>query len=145
MFTHTHTHTHTHTQDKRVLRALGEYGDFDKKSGKLKSFKVLDTDTSLQKIVKEAKLRRVEVVVIVLYTGPMFVLYNGILRDFGTCGAVPADVEFGSAEFWELLKKVDVSDRMTKAGHKFPTTLHVLASAIKKLQVRSPVSVPLCV
>ena len=87
----------------------------------------------------------VEVVVIVLYTGPMFVLYNGILRDFGTCGAVPADVEFGSAEFWELLKKVDVSDRMTKAGHKFPTTLHVLASAIKKLQVRSPVSVPLCV
>ena len=60
-------------------------------------------------------------------------------------GAVPADVEFGSAEFWELLKKVDVSDRMTKAGHKFPTTLHVLASAIKKLQVRSPVSIPLCV
>jgi hypothetical protein len=40
---------------------------------------------------------------------------------------------------------VDVSDRMTKAGHKFPTTLHVLASAIKKLQVRSPVSIPLCV
>ena len=63
-------------------------------------------------------------------------LYNGILRGFGNCGEVPAseDVELGSEEFSKLLGAKTVADRMNKAGHKFASTLHVLASAIKKLQ-----------
>jgi len=63
-------------------------------------------------------------------------LYNGMLRGFGTCGEVPAseDVEYGSPEFWKLLGKKTVADRMKKAGHKFSSTMHVLASGIKKFQ-----------
>jgi hypothetical protein len=66
-------------------------------------------------------------------------LYNGILRGFGNCGEVPAseDVEFASAEFWQLLGAKTVADRMEKAGHKFSSTMHVLQSAIKKLQTIS--------
>jgi len=63
-------------------------------------------------------------------------LYNGMLRGFGFCGEVPAseDVEYGSEEFWKLLGKKTVADRMKKAGHKFSSTMHALASAIKKIQ-----------
>ena len=61
-------------------------------------------------------------------------LYNGLLRGFGDCGVVPPEVEAFSDAFWEHLKKVSVKERMEKAGHKFASTLHVLASAIKKLQ-----------
>ena len=58
-----------------MLRVLTDYGDFDEESGKLRSFEInIDCDTEWQKIVKKAKLRRVEVVVIILYTGPMFVV-----------------------------------------------------------------------
>ena len=63
-------------------------------------------------------------------------LYNGMLRGFGNCGEVEAseDVELGSPEFWKLLEKKTVADRMKKAGHKFSSTMHALASAIKKIQ-----------
>ena len=63
-------------------------------------------------------------------------LYNGMLRGFGNCGEVPAseDVEYGSEEFWQLLRTKTVADRMKKAGHKFSSTMHALASAIKKIQ-----------
>ena len=63
-------------------------------------------------------------------------LYNGMLRGFGNCGEVPAseDVEYGSEEFWKLLGKKTVADRMKNAGHKFSSTMHALASAIKKIQ-----------
>ena len=71
-----------------------------------------------------------------LATGPCFILYNGMLRGFGNCGEVPAseDVEYGSEEFWQLLGTKTVADRMCKAGHKFSSTMHALASAIKKIQ-----------
>ena len=61
-------------------------------------------------------------------------LYNGMLRGFGNCGEVPASVEFGSPEFWNLLGKQKVADRMKEAGHKFSSTMHALASGIKKIQ-----------
>jgi hypothetical protein len=63
-------------------------------------------------------------------------LYNGMLRGFGNCGEVPAseDVEFGSPEFWQLLGAKTVTDRMENAGHKFSSTMHALASGIKKIQ-----------
>ena len=63
-------------------------------------------------------------------------LYNGMLRGFGNCGEVPdsEDVEFGSPEFWKLLEKKTVADRMKQAGHKFSSTMHALASGIKKIQ-----------
>jgi hypothetical protein len=63
-------------------------------------------------------------------------LYNGMLRGFGNCGEVPAseDVEYGSEEFWNLLGASTVADRMENAGHKFSSTMHALASGIKKIQ-----------
>ncbi len=61
-------------------------------------------------------------------------LYNGMLRGFGNCGEVPASVEFGSPEFWNLLGKENVANRMKKARHKFSSTMHALASGIKKIQ-----------
>ena len=61
-------------------------------------------------------------------------LYNGMLRGFGDCGEVPSDVESNSDAFWEHLKKVSVTTRIEKAGHKFSSTMHALSSAIKKIQ-----------
>ena len=61
-------------------------------------------------------------------------LYNGMLRGFGDCGEVPSDVESKSDDFWKHLKKVSVNIRMEKAGHKYSSTMHALASGIKKLQ-----------
>ena len=63
-------------------------------------------------------------------------LYNGMLRGFGNCGEVPAsdDVVFGSPEFWQLLGAKTVAHRMKEAGHKFSSTMHALASGIKKIQ-----------
>jgi hypothetical protein len=64
-------------------------------------------------------------------------LYNGLLRGFGCCGEVPAsaqDVEYGSPEFWRFLGAKTVADRMKEAGHMFSSTMHTLASGVKKLQ-----------
>jgi len=61
-------------------------------------------------------------------------LYNGMLRGFGDCGEVPSDVESNSDAFWEHLKKVSVTARIDKAGHKFSSTMHALSSGIKKIQ-----------
>ncbi len=69
-----------------------------------------------------------------LATGPCFMLYNGMLRGFGNCGEVPASVELGSEEFRKLLGAKTVKDRMKNAGHKFSSTMHALASGIKKIQ-----------
>ena len=71
-----------------------------------------------------------------LATGPCFMLYNGMLRGFGNCGEVPAlkDVEYGSEQFWKLLGAKTVASRMKNAGHKFSSTMHALASGIKKIQ-----------
>ena len=122
------------TEDLRVLLPLTDYGEF-REDGRLVSFEACDTDTPLQNKVKKAKLTRMEIIAIVLYSGSCFMLYNGLLRGFGSCGEVPPDVEFASADFWQRLKKVSVERRMEKAGHKFASTLHVLASAVKKLQL----------
>ena len=62
-------------------------------------------------------------------------LYNGILRGFGNCGEVKEGVEFASDTFWALINSVTVADRIAKSNNKFASTIHVLASAIKKLQV----------
>jgi hypothetical protein len=121
-------------EDLRVLRPIQHYGEF-REDGQLVSFEACDTDTSLQKKVKKAKLTRMEIIAIVLYSAACFMLYNGLLRGFGYCGEVPSDVEFASPEFWERLKEVTVESRMDKAGHKFSSTLHLLASAVKKLQL----------
>jgi hypothetical protein len=61
-------------------------------------------------------------------------LYNGMLRGFGDCGEVPSDVESKSDAFWEHLKKISVTARIEKAGHKFSSTMHALSSGIKKIQ-----------
>jgi len=70
-------------------------------------------------------------------TGPCFILYNGLLRGFGNCGEVPAfeDVEYACERFWKLLSMKTVASRMEGAGHRFSSTMHVLASGIKKLQI----------
>ena len=120
-------------EDRRVLRPMSDYGDWDK-DGLLKSRAPLESDSPLKVLIKKAGSRRVEVWALVLYTGPMFMIYNAILRGFGTCGQVLPEVEFQSAEFWEQLKSVHVSDRMKEANHLYSSTIHCLASAIKKLQ-----------
>ena len=70
-------------------------------------------------------------------SGPCFILYNGLLRGFGNCGEVPAseDVEYACERFWRLLAMKTVADRMKQAGHRFSSTMHVIASGIKKLQI----------
>jgi len=83
---------------------------------------------------KQARLRRCEVLALVLYTGPMFTLYNALLRGFGFCGAVAPGIEFASDEFWAQWKTVDIDAWVKRSGHKFTNTIHALASAIKKLQ-----------
>merc|ERR550532_2561632 len=48
--------------------------------------------------------------------------------------AVQDGVEFGSNDFWTQFKAQTVERRMSKAHHKFSSTIHVLVSAAKKLQ-----------
>jgi len=91
-------------------------------------------ETQLQQTVRKARLTRVEVFVLVFYTGPMFLVYNAILRGFGTCGKVQEGIKFGCDEFWKSYSAFKVADRIAKSKNKFPSTIHVLASAIKKLQ-----------
>ena len=55
-------------EDLRVVRPLEEYGDF-REDGLLASHEPSERDTSLQKLVKAAGLVRVEVIVLILYTG----------------------------------------------------------------------------
>jgi hypothetical protein len=91
-------------------------------------------DTPIQRLVKLGRLRRCDVVALILYTGPMYVLHNGILRDVGFCGAAAAGIEFASDEFLAQWKDKDIKTWVQHSGHKFTNTIHALASAIKKLQ-----------
>ncbi len=61
------------SEDLRVLQPIEAFGDFGE-DGRLKSFLVCDKDTPLQKKVKRAKLTRIEVVAVVLYTGTLLAL-----------------------------------------------------------------------
>ena len=58
------------SEDLRVLQPIKAFGDFGE-DGRLKSFLLCDTDTPLQKKVKRARLTRIEVVAVVLYTGTL--------------------------------------------------------------------------
>ena len=62
-------------------------------------------------LAKAAKLTREEMIAIVMYTGPCFVLYNAVLRQF------PADI-------YTVFKD---------GNNLFPTTIFVLVSAVNKL------------
>ena len=62
-------------------------------------------------LAKKAKLTRAEMIAVVLYTGPMFVVYNGILRQF-------------PKELYDVFLESDT---------RFSTTIFVLVSAIQKL------------
>ena len=55
-------------EDLRVLRPLEAYGCF-RKDGRLESHEPSEHDTDLQKLVKEAGLVRIEIIVLILYTG----------------------------------------------------------------------------
>ena len=57
-------------EDLRVLQPIEAFGDFGE-DGRLKSYLVYDTDTPLQNKVKRARLTRMEVVAVVLYTGTL--------------------------------------------------------------------------
>jgi len=67
-------------------------------------------------------------------SGPMFVLYNALLRHFGSCGVVEAGIDFGSNEFWDQFNAKQIDAWVEHSGHRFTNTIHALASAIKKLQ-----------
>ncbi len=62
-------------------------------------------------VTVDAKLSRVEVIAVVLYTGPLFEKYNCVLRRWPS----------------------DSFEKMSAAGSTFTTTIHVLVSAVQKL------------
>ena len=80
--------------------------------------------------------KNIEILSLVLYTGPMFVLYRGLPRGFGDCGSVQHILDFWSTDgkFEKQLKRRTVNNRMTGAGHKFSSKNHCLVRAVKKLQ-----------
>ncbi len=74
--------------------------------------KVPDIDTLCKhEQAQAAKLIREEVIVLVLYTGPMFEVYNCVLRQFPK----------------------DLYKELTQEGNAFTTTIHALVSAVQKL------------
>ncbi len=62
-------------------------------------------------LAKRAKLTRAEIIAVVLYTGPMYVVYNGILRRYPK----------------------ELYDVFAKSDNRFSTTIFVLVSAVQKL------------
>jgi hypothetical protein len=64
-----------------------------------------------QDLAKKAGLQRVEIIAVVLYTGPLFQVYNTVLRRF-------------PRPMFEVFEQ---------AGNLFSTTIHVLVSAIQKV------------
>ena len=62
-------------------------------------------------LAKRAKLTRAEMIAVVLYTGPMYVVYNGILRQYPK----------------------ELHDEFAKSDNRFSTTIFVLVSAVQKL------------
>ncbi len=74
-------------EDLRVLQPIEAFGDFGE-DGRLKSFPsflVCDTDTPLQKKVKRARLTRIEVVAVVLYTGTLSLHCHVLASDSSEC------------------------------------------------------------
>jgi hypothetical protein len=67
--------------DLRVLRPIAYYGDFGE-DGWLKDLRPCDSDTPIQRRVKQARLRRCDVLALVLYTGVCVYL----------CGCVPREL-----------------------------------------------------
>ena len=89
--------------DVRVLRPLAYYAQLES--------------------VKRAGLTPFEIIAIILYTGPMFQIYNGMLRGFGHCGVVEAGVA-----------PVTVQERCERAQNTYTSVIHCLVSGVKKLQ-----------
>jgi hypothetical protein len=89
--------------DARVLRPLEYYDELER--------------------VKDAGLTRPQIIAIILYTGPMFQIYNGVLRRFGHCGVVD-----------EGTQPVTIMERCVQHDNSYPSTVHCLVSGIKKLQ-----------
>jgi hypothetical protein len=68
-------------------------------------------DMLLEPLAKKAQLSRAEMIAVVLYTGPMFVVYNGILRRF----------------------PLELYGYFSRNDNVFSTTIFVLVSAVQKL------------
>jgi hypothetical protein len=88
------------TEDLRVLQPIEAFGDFGE-DGRLKSFKVRHTDTPLQKKVKRARVTRIEVLAVVLYTGISG--YSRVIPanascDRGLVSAMPGDSSLSCTE-----------------------------------------------
>ena len=74
--------------------------------------RIVPVEDLLQKsLAVRAKLTRAEMIAVVLYTGPMFVVYNGILRQF-------------PKELYSVFLESD---------NRFSTTIFILVSAVQKL------------
>jgi hypothetical protein len=90
-------------EDTRVLRPLEYYDGLER--------------------VKDAGLTRPEIIAIILYTGSIFQIYNGMLRRFGHCGVVDGGTQ-----------PVPIMERCAQHDNFYPCTVHCLVSGIKKLQ-----------
>jgi hypothetical protein len=99
-----HWWDHTNPSSNTILRS--DIGDLKRRSEKV--LKYLRKQHNVQ-------LRKEELVAIILFSGPMYAVYNAKLSDF------PPKI------------KNDFKDA------KFTTTIHAIISAIQKLSVKSPV------
>jgi len=81
-------------------------------------------------MAKAADLWKEELVILRLYTGPMFVKYNGKMRDL--LRAIEKYLEEGKPEDEAVQSAID------DAGPAFVTTIHVLCSALLKLRKVCP-------
>ena len=75
-------------------------------------------------IAKKAGLRREEVIAVILYTGPMYVVYNAVLSRF------PDTVFDQGSGIWATL-----DGQTGLARNVFASTLNVLVSAVQKLRM----------
>ena len=101
-----------------MLRPLSWYGKFDE-TGRLitgKDGKSIVRTTP--DVVVKARLRLHEVVAVILYTGPMYWIWNTVLRGKEACPPIQWTV-------WE---------RCVKHRNLYSSSLHILGSAIKKIQ-----------
>jgi hypothetical protein len=90
-------------------------------------------DFMKEKITKDAGLTEIEVVVVRLYTGPMYSLYNRMMRQI--LKELEAKVQLDKAEnvvMKDLLSAATQVRKETKP--KFVSTMHALGSAIIKIR-----------
>ena len=83
---------------------------------------------------KRAGLRREEVIALRLYTGPMFQIYNGVLRERGRMLSEKGEGGTEAGGVGAVKSKSSSAHAHHDATSRFTTTLHAINSGLLKLQ-----------